>query len=216
MKIGVLNDLSGPYRDLTGPTAIACVRQAVEEFGDRGRLNVEVVRPTTRTSPMSARTSPGNGSTVTASTSIVDVPTSSVALAVADVVREKNKVFLNTCAATSDLTGKACSPNTVHWTYDTWMLAKSPAARMVKAGGDTWFFITADYAFGHALERDTTAFREGAGRQGARRGASPVPGHHRFLLLPAAGAGVAREGDRPGQCGRRHDQQHQAGAPSSA
>ena len=93
---------------------------------------------------------------------IVDGRASSVALAVNDVVREKNKVFLNTSSATSDLTGKACSPNTVHWTYDTWMLAKSTGGATVKAGGDSWYFITADYAFGHALERDTAISCQGA------------------------------------------------------
>jgi branched-chain amino acid transport system substrate-binding protein len=85
------------------------------------------------------------------------VPTSSVALAINQITRDKNKVFLNSGAATSDLTGKACSPNTVHWTYDTWMLANGTGSAIVKTGGDTWFFLTADYAFGHALERDTTA-----------------------------------------------------------
>src|SRR5258706_681514 len=88
---------------------------------------------------------------------IVDVPTSSVALAVNTITREKNKVFLVSGAASSDLSGKACSPNTVHWTYDTWMLANGTGSAIVKTGGDSWFFITADYAFGLALERDTEA-----------------------------------------------------------
>jgi len=87
---------------------------------------------------------------------IVDVPTSSVALAVNEVVRGKHKVFINSGAASSDLTGSKCSPNTVHWTYDTWMLANGTGKAIVQTGGKTWFFITADYAFGHALERDTT------------------------------------------------------------
>jgi branched-chain amino acid transport system substrate-binding protein len=88
---------------------------------------------------------------------ILDVPNSAVALAVNQVTREKNKVFLNSGAASSDLTGKQCSPNTVHWTYDTWMLANGTGSAIVKQGGDTWFFLTSDYAFGHALERDTEA-----------------------------------------------------------
>ena len=88
---------------------------------------------------------------------IVDVPNSGVALAVNQVVRDKNKVFINSGAASSDLTGAKCSPNTVHWTYDTWMLANGTGSAIVKTGGDTWFFLTADYAFGHALERDTEA-----------------------------------------------------------
>src|SRR6185437_3162884 len=79
------------------------------------------------------------------------------ALAVQEVARSKNKVILVNGAASSDLTGKACAPTAVHWTYDTVALANGTGAAVVKAGGDTWFFITADYAFGHALERDTTA-----------------------------------------------------------
>jgi branched-chain amino acid transport system substrate-binding protein len=85
------------------------------------------------------------------------VPNSGVALAVNQITKEKNKVFLANGPASSDLTGKACTPNTVHWTYDTWMLANGTGSAIVKSGGDTWFFITADYAFGHALERDTAA-----------------------------------------------------------
>jgi branched-chain amino acid transport system substrate-binding protein len=87
---------------------------------------------------------------------ITDVPNSGVALAVGEVTREKNKVFLVANAATSDLTGPKCSPNTIHWTYDTWMLGNATGKAVVKTGGDTWFFLTADYAFGQALERDTT------------------------------------------------------------
>ncbi len=87
---------------------------------------------------------------------ILDVPTSSVALAVNEVTKEKNKVMVNSTGGTADLTGKACTPNTVHWTYDTWMLAHGTGSAVVKQGGDTWFFLTADYAFGHALERDTS------------------------------------------------------------
>src|SRR5437667_7992612 len=88
---------------------------------------------------------------------IVDVPTSSVALAVNEIVKDKNKVFLVSGAAASDLTGPKCSPNTIHWTYDTWALANGTGQAIVKTGGDTWFFLTANYAFGLALERDTEA-----------------------------------------------------------
>jgi branched-chain amino acid transport system substrate-binding protein len=94
---------------------------------------------------------------------VLDVGTSSVALAVNEVVREKNKVHLNTGAATSDLTGKACSFNTVHWVYDTWALANGTGKAVLKAGGDTWFFLTADYAFGHALERDVSSVVKASG-----------------------------------------------------
>ena len=112
---------------------------------------------------------------------IVDVPNSAVALAVSGVTREKNGVNLNTSAATADLTGPQCSPNTVQWTFDTWMLAKSTGGAMVKAGGDTWFFLTADYAFGHALERGHHELHPRRRRPGARRRANAFPGQHRFF-----------------------------------
>jgi branched-chain amino acid transport system substrate-binding protein len=111
---------------------------------------------------------------------IVDVPTSSVGLAVAGVAREKNKAYVNSTSATADLTGPACAPTTVHWTYDTWMLAKSTGGAMVKAGGDSWFFVTADYAFGHALERDTTNFAKAAGGRVLGSVRTPFPGTSDF------------------------------------
>src|SRR3989442_16028369 len=97
---------------------------------------------------------------------IVDTPNSGVALAVNQITRDKGKAFLVSGAASSDLTGKACSPNTIHWTYDTWMLANGTGSSIVKTGGDTWFFLTADYAFGLALERDTEAVALKNGSQG--------------------------------------------------
>ena len=163
IRIGVLTDMSGSYRDNTGPTSVACARQAAAEFGSRG-FAVEVIEADHQNRPdvgvNLARQWFDQGVDA-----ILDVPTSSVALAVNQVAREKNKVHLNSGAATSDLTGPQCSPNTVHWTYDTWMLAKSNGGATVRAGGDSWFFITADYAFGHALERDTMNFvRQAGGR----------------------------------------------------
>jgi len=157
IKLGVLNDQSGVYRDISGPTSVACVRQAVQDAGSHG-FNVEVVYADHQNKPdvgsnIARQWIDRDGVDV-----ILDVPNSAVALAVNGVVREKNKVYLNSTAATADLTGPQCSPNTVHWTYDTWMLARSTGGAMVKAGGDSWFFITADYAFGHALERDTSNF----------------------------------------------------------
>jgi branched-chain amino acid transport system substrate-binding protein len=175
IKFGVLNDGSGLYRDLTGPGSAQAVRQAIAEFGSRG-FATEVLYA-------DHQNKPDVGSTITRQwidrdgvDVIVDVPTSSVALAVNQVVREKNKVFLVSGAATSDLTGAQCSPNTIHWTYDTWMLAKSTGGAMVKAGGDTWFFITADYAFGHALERDTTNFVRAQGGRVVGSVRTPFPG----------------------------------------
>jgi branched-chain amino acid transport system substrate-binding protein len=172
IRIGVLNDQSGPYRDISGPYGIECTRQAVQEFGDKG-FAVEVIAADHQNRPdvgvNIARQWYDQGVDL-----ILDVPTSSVGLAVNNVAREKNKPYINTGSATSDLTGAQCSPNTVHWMYDTYMLAKSTGGAMVRAGGDSWFFITADYAFGHALERDTGNFVKAAG--GKVNGASPMPG----------------------------------------
>jgi branched-chain amino acid transport system substrate-binding protein len=161
IRIGVLNDQSGTYRDISGPYGIQCTQQAVQEFGNKG-FAVEVVTADHQNKPdvgaNIARQWYDQGVDL-----IIDVPTSSVGLAVNNVAREKNKAYINTGSATSDLTGSQCSPTTVHWMYDTYMLAKSTGGAMVKAGGDSWFFITADYAFGHALERDTTNFVRAAG-----------------------------------------------------
>ncbi len=188
IKIGVLNDQSGTYRDLSGPGSTHAVRLAIQESGLAARgITVEVVQA-------DHQNRPDVGSTVVRQwidrdgiDVIVDVPTSSVALAVNNLVREKNKVFLNSGAATSDLTGAACSPNTAHWTYDTWMLARSTGGAMVRAGGQTWFFITADYAFGHALERDTAEFIRQAGGRVLGQVRTPFPGTTDFssFLLQA-------------------------------
>jgi branched-chain amino acid transport system substrate-binding protein len=177
IRIGVLNDQSGLYRDIGGPGATQAVRLAVQESGITQRgINVEVVQADHQNRPdvgsnVARQWIDRDGIDV-----IVDVPTSSVALAVNTVVRERNKVFINSGAATSDLTGAQCSPNTIHWTYDTYNLAKGTGGAMVAAGGRTWFFITADYAFGHALERDTTAFVTAAGGQVLGGVRTPFPG----------------------------------------
>ena len=175
IRIALLCDFSGTYRDVTGPTELACVRQAAAEFGNRG-FNVEVVFADNQN-----RADVGSNITRTwidrdGVDAVVDGGASSVALAVNDIIRDKNKVFLNSSSATSDLTGRACSPNTVHWTYDTWMLAKSTGGATVRSGGDSWFFITADYAFGHALERDTANFVRQAGGRVLGQVRTPFPG----------------------------------------
>jgi len=119
---------------------------------------------------------------------IVDVPTSSVALAVNEIVRDKNKVFLVSGAAASDLTGAKCTPNTIHWTYDTWALANGTGQAIVKTGGDTWFFLTANYAFGLALERDTAAVvtKNGGKVLGQIRHPFPATDFSSFLLQAQA------------------------------
>lgn len=157
IKIGVLNDQSGPYRDDGGPVGVYCAQQALADFGVSGKgWDVEILSADHQNKPdigvsIAKQWIDRDGVDV-----IVDVPTSSVALAVNTVVREKNKVYLNSGGGTSDLTGPQCSPNLVHWTYDTWMLGRSTGGATVKNGGDSWFFITADYVFGQTLQRDTS------------------------------------------------------------
>jgi branched-chain amino acid transport system substrate-binding protein len=164
VKIGVLNDMSGLYADLAGQGSVIAAQMALEEFG--GSVNgtkVEIVSADHQNKPDIGSNVARQWFDVDGVDVIVDVPTSSVALAVNDIAKEKNKVFLVSGAAASDLTGPKCSPNTIHWTYDTWALANGTGKAVVQTGGDTWFFLTADYAFGQALERDTTAVVEANG-----------------------------------------------------
>ncbi|MGI4952189.1 MAG: ABC transporter substrate-binding protein [Janthinobacterium lividum] len=191
LRIGVLNDQSGPYRDDGGPTGVVCVRQAVQEYAASKGMAVEVVFADHQNKP-----DVGAGiarqwfdSGVDA---VVDVPTSSVALAVNSVCREKNKVMLNNGAASTDLTGAQCSPNTVHWTYDTYMLARSTGGAMVKAGGDSWYFVTANYVFGQQLQRDTARFVTAGGGKvlGAREYPFPDTTDFSGMLVQAQSSGA--------------------------
>ena len=193
IKIGVLNDMSGLYSDLSGQGAVVAAKMAVEDFGAAAKgMKVEVVGA-------DHQNKPDVGSNIARTwfdrdnvDVIVDVPTSSVALAVNEIAREKNKVFLVSGAAASDLTGPKCSPNTVHWTYDTWALANGTGKAMVKTGGDTWFFITADYAFGKALERDTTEIVQANGGKVLGSVRHPFPGTDFSSFLLQAQASKAK------------------------
>jgi len=158
IKIGVLSDMSGLYSDLGGPGSVTAAKLAVEDFNPAAHgLKVELISADMQNKPDVGVNIARQWFDVDHVDVIVDVPNSGVALAVNEVAREKNKPFLVSGAASSDFTGAKCSPDTIHWTYDTWMLANGTGKALVKTGGDTWFFLTADYAFGHALERDTTA-----------------------------------------------------------
>jgi branched-chain amino acid transport system substrate-binding protein len=193
IKIGVLNDMSGPYSDLAGPGSIAAAKLAVEDFGaEKKGMKVEILGADHQNKPdIGANIARGwidrDGVDV-----IVDVPTSSVAFAVSEIAREKNKVFLASGAGSSDLTGPKCSPNTVHWTYDTWALGNGTGKAMVAQGGDTWFFITTDYAFGHALERDTAAFVEKNGGKVLGKVRHPFPSSDLSSFLLQAQASGAK------------------------
>ncbi|MEK7444700.1 MAG: ABC transporter substrate-binding protein [candidate division NC10 bacterium] len=158
IKIGVLNDQSGLYADLAGQGSVVAARMAVEDFNAAAKgLKVEIVFADHQNKTDVGSQIARQWYDAEKVDLILDVPNSGIALAVNQIAREKKKALVISSAASSDLTGKACSPNTVHWTYDTWALANGTGNAVVKTGGDSWFFITADYAFGHALERDVEA-----------------------------------------------------------
>jgi branched-chain amino acid transport system substrate-binding protein len=189
IKIGVLNDQSGTYADLAGPGSVVAARMAVEDFGAAKKgMKVEILVADHQNKPDVGSQIARQWFDVDKVDVIVDVPTSSVVLAVNQIAREKNKALLVSTGATSDLTGKACSPNAIHWTYDTWALANGTGSAIVKTGGDTWFFLTADYAFGHALERDTEAVvvKNGGKVLGKVRHPFPTADFSSFLLQAQA------------------------------
>ena len=156
VKIGVLNDMSSLYADIGGPNSVAAVKMAVDDSGlTKKGWTIEVVSGDHQNKPDIGVNIARQWIDADKVDAIADTPNSGVALAVNNLVKEKNSVLLNSGAATADLTGKACTPNTISFTYDTYMLANGTGKALTKAGGDTWFFLTADYAFGHALERDT-------------------------------------------------------------
>jgi len=158
VKIGVLSDMSSLYSDVGGPGSVVAAKMAIADFTKiNPNVKVEVVSGDHQNKPDIGSQIANQWFDVQKVDMIVDVPNSGVALAVSQVAAQKNKVFLVSGAAASDLTGPKCNANTIHWTYDTWMLANGTGKAIVKTGGDTWFFLTADYAFGQALERDTTA-----------------------------------------------------------
>ena len=192
LKIGVLTDLSGPYQDTTGQTGVVCAEQAVQDFAGSHGLTVEVISADHQNKAdigagIARQWFDRDGVDL-----VLDVPNSAVALAVNGVAREKNKVFIASGSATTSLTGDQCSPNTVQWTYDTYMLAHSTGGALVKAGGTSWFFIGADYTFGHTLARDTGAVVTGAGGKVEGSAFYPSPGTTDFssLMLQAQSSGA--------------------------
>jgi len=171
IRIGVLNDRSGPYANIAGQTS--------EDFGASAKgLNVEVISADHQNKPDIAVSIARQWFDRDGVDLLLDVPTSSVALALAlqGVVREKNKVYINSGAASAALTGEQCSPNFIHWSYDTYMLARSTGGAMVKAGGSSWFFLTADYAFGKKLQSDTTNLVTASGGKVLGAATYPFPG----------------------------------------
>src|SRR3974390_1493316 len=166
VKIGVLSDMSSLYADIGGPGSVAAAKMAIADFTkDHPNVKVEMISGDHQNKPDIGTQIANQWFDVDKVEMIIDVPNSGFALAVSQVASQKNKIFIVSGAAASTLTGEKCNANTVHWTYDTWMLANGTGKAMVKTGGDTWFFLTADYAFGLALERDTAAVVKANGGQ---------------------------------------------------
>ena len=172
IKIGVMNDQSGPYRDVNGPTSVICTKQAVLEFNAKG-FDVEVLSADNQNKPDLAVAIGRQWIDENGVDLIMDCGATSAALALASLCKAKDKICLPTSTASSDLTGKACTSNTIHWAFDTYMEAKSTGGAMVKAGGASWFMIHPNYAFGEALQRDTAKFVIDAG--GKVMGVEPYP-----------------------------------------
>jgi len=193
IRIGVLTDLSGPYRDVTGPTSVACVRQAVEEYtAANPQIRVEIITADHQNKPDVGINTVRQWFDQRGVDVVTDVGNSAIALGINPVCVEKDKLHLNASAGTSDLTGRACTPNTIHWAYDTYCLSNTSGTALTKAGGNRWYFITADYAFGHAIERDTTRFVEAAGGKvlGASRYPFPQTTDFSAFLLQAKASGA--------------------------
>ncbi|ACL57495.1 ABC transporter substrate-binding protein [Methylobacterium nodulans] len=174
IRIGVLNDQSGPYADMGGPGSVIAARLAADDSGLRDKgWTIDILSADHQNKADVAAAIARQWYDVDRVDMITDVTNSAAALAVSQITKDKNKVMLASGPATSDLTGKACSPNTIHWTNDTWALAHSTGKAIVQTGGRTWYFLTADYAFGQALERDTAAVVRASG--GTVIGAVRVP-----------------------------------------
>jgi len=190
VKIGVLNDMSGPYADIGGPGSVVAAKMAVEDYikATKSSLKVEIVSADHQNKPDVGSNIARQWYDTDKVDMITDVPTSSVGLAIAQISKDKNKAHVNTGSATADLSGKSCNANVVHWLYDTWMLANGTGKAIVKNGGSSWFFLTADYAFGHALERDTEAVvvKNGGKVVGKVRTPFPTQDFSSFLLQAQA------------------------------
>ena len=211
VKVGVATDMSSLYADINGPGAVVAAQMAIDDFGGTvlGK-KIELVTGDIQNKADVAASLAGRWYDTDKVDVILGAGASSSSIATLGVAGEKKKIYLAPDPASSDITGKLCNPYTVHWVYDTAALANGTGSAVVKAGGKSWFFLTADYAFGYALERDVAAVVTKAG--GKVLGEVRAPDQHlRLLVVPAAGAGLEGADHRPGQCRRRHDQLDQAG-----
>ena len=185
VKIGVLADMSSIYSSIGGKGLVDAAKMAVEDFGGSvlGKP-IELLSVDTQNKVDVASSRARQWFDVDGVDMVTDMPTSAIALAVSKLGEEKKKIVMVTSAATSDLTGKACSPYTAHWTYDTYAMSVGTAAAVVKSGGDTWYFLSADYAFGQALERDATQVIEANGGKvlGSAKHPLSAPDFSSFIL----------------------------------
>lgn len=190
VKIGVLNDMSGPYADLAGPGSVVAAKMAVEDYLKQtgSKLKIEIVSADHQNKPDVGASKAREWFDAQGVDMIVDVPTSSVGIAVAKVANEKKRAYMNTGSASKALTNEECNPYTVHYAYDTYALANGTGKAIVETGGKSWFFLTADYAFGHALEQDTAAVVKASGGdvKGAVRHPLNAPDFSSFLLQAQA------------------------------
>src|SRR5215471_10115475 len=195
VKIGVLADMSGLYSDLSGIGSVVAAQMAAEDFGGTvlGK-KIGIISADHQNKPDIGANIARNWIDRQGVDAIADVPVSSIALAVQQIAKEKNRVLLISSSGSSDLTGRACSPVSVHRTYDTYALAQTAGKAIIEQGGDTWFFIAADYAFGHTLERDTAAIVNAEG--GRVLGSVRHPQDTRLFLLPASGSSIQGKGHR--------------------
>ena len=192
VKIGVMNDQSGVYADLSGMGGVLAAQMAVDDFGGKVLgMPIEVISADHQNKPDIASNIANKWIDEDQVDLITDVPGSAAVLALAEIAKNKQRLLIVSTGATSDFTGKACSPYGIHWTYDTYALAHGTGKTMVEQGGDTWFFITADYAFGHALQRDTTAFIEEGGGKVLGSVLAPFPNQDfSSFLLQAQSSGA--------------------------
>jgi branched-chain amino acid transport system substrate-binding protein len=193
VTIGVLNDRTGPLSGDGGMGSVACVKQAIADLGNLG-FTVKVLAADHQNKPDIGAAIARQWYDQEGVDMIIDVPISSISFGIVTLAKEKNKVFITSGSGSTDLTGKACSANSIQWTYDTYMLAKSTGTQVVRVGGDKWFFLTADYVFGHQLERDMSTFVQQAGGKVIGSSSFPYPGTSDFssylLQAQASGANV--------------------------
>jgi branched-chain amino acid transport system substrate-binding protein len=193
IKIGVLTDMSSVYADVTGPGSVTAAKLAIEDFGATRRgMKIEIISGDHQNRPDLGSSIASSWFDVEKVDVIVDVPNSGVALAVSEIARQKNKLFLASGAGTAELTGAKCNANTIHWTYDTWNLANGTGKAIFKTGGDTWFFITADYTFGYALEGDTASVIQSNGGRVLGRVRHPLNNNDFSSFLLQAQASKAK------------------------